>query len=121
MPATRHIYTSIVLFPYLFTINNLILLHSEFFYVNILQESLLPDVFISYSWSNSHSAAEKSGKFGPGALGWADPRQIKAVLQEAGIRCWIDIEMVGKEKVNFLTLCILGNFACFLSSADFFS
>ena len=77
-------------------------------------------MFISYSWSNSHSAAEKSGKFGPGALGWADPRQIKAVLQEAGIRCWIDIEMVGKEKVNFLTLCILGNFACFLSSADFF-
>ena len=68
--------------------------------MNIFQESLLPDVFISYSWSNSHSAAEKSGKFGPGALGWADPRQIKAVLQEAGIRCWIDIEMVGKEKVR---------------------
>ena len=64
-------------------------------------------MFISYSWSNSHSAAEKSGKFGPEALGWADPRQIKAVLQEAGIRCWIDIEMVGKEKVRtgFCHIC----------------
>ena len=57
-------------------------------------------MFISYCWSNSQNAAEKSGKFVPGAVGWADPRQVKAVLQEAGIKCWIDIENVGKEKVR---------------------
>ena len=62
----------------------------------------MPDVFISYSWANSQNAAEKSGKYLPGAVGWADPRQIKAVLQEAGIKCWIDTENVGKEKVRGL-------------------
>ncbi|XP_060554389.1 uncharacterized protein LOC132715413 [Ruditapes philippinarum] len=62
------------------------------------EDALLPDVFVSYCWSNSKNAAEKSGRINPDSLGWGDPRQLKAVLQKQGINCWIDVENVGKDK-----------------------
>ena len=31
-----------------------------------------------------------------GALGYGDPRAIKEHLSDNGIKCWIDVERVGK-------------------------
>ncbi|KAL4230338.1 hypothetical protein ACF0H5_010721 [Mactra antiquata] len=62
------------------------------------QETMLPDVFVSYAWSNSLTAAQKSGKVHSDSIGWGDPRQLKGVLENNGISCWIDTEFVGKEK-----------------------
>ncbi|KAK3588393.1 hypothetical protein CHS0354_028970 [Potamilus streckersoni] len=57
-----------------------------------------PDVFISYCWTNSEDAARKRGHREPDAIGYGDPREVKNYLQRNGIECWIDIEMIGKEK-----------------------
>ena len=35
------------------------------------------------------------------ALGFGDPRQIKQYMEEKGIRCWIDIEQIGKVSIIF--------------------
>lgn len=62
----------------------------------------MPDVFLSYCWSNSLSAAKKSGRIHSESLGWGDPRKLKDILENNGISCWIDTEYVGKEKVGFI-------------------
>lgn len=54
-----------------------------------------PKVFISYCWSNSHSAIEKGSREIDGALGWADPRQVKTYLEQYDIPCWLDVEQAG--------------------------
>lgn len=55
---------------------------------------LLPKVFFSYCWCNSHDAIAKGTKDQKGSLGWGDPRKIKENLEENGIRCWMDVERV---------------------------
>ncbi|KAL3880394.1 hypothetical protein ACJMK2_032638 [Sinanodonta woodiana] len=57
-----------------------------------------PDVFISYCWTNSEDASRKTGHRVPEAIGYGDPREVKNYLQRNGIECWIDVEMIGKEK-----------------------
>ena len=52
------------------------------------------DVFISYSWSNSHEAVGKGTrglrKDGKSTLGWLDPRTLRTFFAERGIECWLD-------------------------------
>ncbi|XP_052813517.1 uncharacterized protein LOC128240741 isoform X2 [Mya arenaria] len=63
------------------------------------KELSLPEVFISYCWSNSRQAQEKSMRIKEEALGHGDPRDIKNQLERDGnLHCWIDTEYVGKEK-----------------------
>ncbi|KAK7485956.1 hypothetical protein BaRGS_00022822 [Batillaria attramentaria] len=54
-----------------------------------------PAVFISYCWSNSRDAQKKGTQCPPSALGWGDPREIKAFLEKKDITCWLDIEQTG--------------------------
>ncbi|KAK3098103.1 hypothetical protein FSP39_016142 [Pinctada imbricata] len=55
-----------------------------------------PECFVSYAWSNSQQACNKGTKYREGALGDADPRELKEFIEEEGkLRCWIDIERVG--------------------------
>jgi len=79
----------------------------EEIYLCVLQkDKLLPDVFISYCWSNSRLAQQKSMKMNQDALGYGDPREIRNQLENEGaIHCWIDTEYIGKEKV-FLFVCV---------------
>ena len=51
---------------------------------------------MSYCWANSHEAVKKGTKSVPGALGWADPRDLKKHLEKHGVSCWMDIERVGQ-------------------------
>lgn len=55
-----------------------------------------PPCFISYCWSNSRKAIKKSSKSKSAALGKIDPRDLKDKIEEAGIKCWMDIEQVGQ-------------------------
>ncbi|CAD5120956.1 DgyrCDS9504 [Dimorphilus gyrociliatus] len=55
-----------------------------------------PPCFISYCWSNSLSAIKKGTKMNESALGKTDPRQLKDKLEQAGIKCWMDVEQVGR-------------------------
>lgn len=58
------------------------------------------DVFISYAWVNSSSAIQaKQAKEKQGSLGHGDPRQIKTLLEQNGIKCWLDIERVGRVSI----------------------
>ena len=48
------------------------------------------DVFISYSWANSHEAVAKGTKKNTTSLGWLDPRSLLAFFRENGINAWLD-------------------------------
>ncbi|CAD5126525.1 DgyrCDS14632 [Dimorphilus gyrociliatus] len=52
--------------------------------------------FISYCWSNSQMAINRGTKLNEKALGKTDPRLLKEKLEEAGIKCWMDIEQVNR-------------------------
>jgi len=54
------------------------------------------DVFLSYCWANSQSALDHGSRSVKGAIGAEDPRHIKALLEEEGLTCWIDIEKADK-------------------------
>ena len=58
-----------------------------------------PAVFISYCWANSHEACAITTEATKGSLGYGDPRVLKHHLEQNGIRCWIDIEQVGKVSI----------------------
>jgi len=70
-------------------------------------EIQFPEIFVSYCWANSRNASEKSMRINEEALGWGDPRSIKEYLQTQGLGCWIDTEMIGKEKVNLRVLVLI--------------
>ena len=55
-----------------------------------------PQCFISYCWANSAEAVGKGTKSTKEAVGYGDPRAFKTYLEENGIRCWIDVDNVGK-------------------------
>ncbi|XP_078600268.1 uncharacterized protein LOC144875240 [Branchiostoma floridae x Branchiostoma japonicum] len=61
------------------------------------QTQQFPPCFISYCWANSEDAC-KMGQVTrhPGAVGRVDPRQLKSHLEEKDVKCWMDIERVGK-------------------------
>ena len=52
--------------------------------------------FISYCWSNSHSAIKKGSREVPGGLGATDPRVIKDEMESRGYTCWLDVEQAGR-------------------------
>jgi len=56
-------------------------------------------VFISYCWANSKEACSITTQAKPGSLGYGDPRALKTYLENGGIRCWLDIEQMGKVSV----------------------
>ena len=49
-----------------------------------------PDVFISYSWSNSHDAVQKGTRPTKTSLGWLDPRRLTQFFLDNGISAWLD-------------------------------
>jgi hypothetical protein len=54
------------------------------------------DVFISYCWKNSSSAAE-AGDVSE-YIGLTDPRFLKAEIErETGLKCWLDVEQLGSD------------------------
>ncbi|KAL4228297.1 hypothetical protein ACF0H5_013728 [Mactra antiquata] len=55
-----------------------------------------PSCFFSYTWVNSSQAVNLGTRAVSGALGSGDPREIKQYLEDNGIKCWIDVERVGK-------------------------
>ncbi|CAH1232773.1 MFHAS1 [Branchiostoma lanceolatum] len=61
------------------------------------QTQQFPPCFISYCWANSEEAC-KMGQVTrhPGAVGRVDPRQLKSHLEQKDVKCWMDIERVGK-------------------------
>eukprot|EP00058_Branchiostoma_floridae_P020994 XP_002606484.1 hypothetical protein BRAFLDRAFT_126447 [Branchiostoma floridae] len=61
------------------------------------QTQQFPPCFISYCWANSEDAC-KMGQVTrhPGAVGRVDPRQLKSHLEQKDVKCWMDIERVGK-------------------------
>ncbi|CAH1783022.1 unnamed protein product [Owenia fusiformis] len=56
---------------------------------------VIPSCFISYCWSNSQNAIDLGSREKDGAIGWADPREIRKKLGENDIDCWLDIEQLG--------------------------
>ncbi|CAD5126323.1 unnamed protein product [Dimorphilus gyrociliatus] len=55
-----------------------------------------PPCLKSYCWSNSQKAKSKGTKFNEKAIGKTDLRLLKDRLEEAGIKCWMDIEQVNR-------------------------
>ncbi|XP_050400370.2 uncharacterized protein LOC126817438 [Patella vulgata] len=51
--------------------------------------------FVSYCWQNSQEAINKGSRVIQGAIGAADPRDIKVYLEKNNIKCWIDVERAG--------------------------
>ena len=82
-----------------------------FFYV--LQKKEHPVVFLSYCWSNSHSAVKQGTREVPGALGALDPRQLKKRLEQNGFSCWLDIMETGKVFPSVLVYCMGAHFLSF--------
>lgn len=74
--------------------------------INDLHKSILQDInienqptpecFISYCWSNSRKARNKGDDFSDSSIGGIDPRDLKLKIEETGIKCWLDVEQVGK-------------------------
>lgn len=56
----------------------------------------IPECFISYCWNNSRKARNKPQNFTDTAISNTDPRDLKERIEETGIKCWLDIEQVGK-------------------------
>ncbi|XP_021344441.1 uncharacterized protein LOC110444385, partial [Mizuhopecten yessoensis] len=50
--------------------------------------------FISYAWVNSQQAVALGSNKKEEALGYGDPREIKAFLEKKGVPCWLDIEQM---------------------------
>lgn len=76
--------------------------------LNSIQKSLKKtskksaDIFLSYCRVNSQDAIDKGTPFkGNDALGWEDPRSLKAFLEKEGYTVWIDYEQVGAKKTLF--------------------
>ena len=59
---------------------------------------LKPQCFISYCWGNSDEARKKGTKTTSQAIGHGDPRECRTFLEKHGIKCWIDVDNVGKVK-----------------------
>ncbi len=59
------------------------------------------DIFLSYCRVNSQDAIDKGTPLKPGALGWGDPRAVKAHLEKLGYSVWVDFEQTGKKKTLF--------------------
>ncbi|WAR27954.1 PATS1-like protein [Mya arenaria] len=55
-----------------------------------------PPCFFSYTWVNSANAVAQGTRKLDNALGYADPRGIRDFLEENNVKCWIDVEQVGK-------------------------
>lgn len=60
------------------------------------EENNSPECFISYCWKNSKRARNKDSIYSDDAIGNLDPRELKEKIEEAGVRCWLDIEQVGR-------------------------
>lgn len=55
-----------------------------------------PPCFISYCWGNSLMATKKGTKLNNKSIGKTDPRLLKDKLEQAGVKCWMDIEQVSQ-------------------------
>ncbi|XP_078679687.1 uncharacterized protein LOC144915298 isoform X2 [Branchiostoma floridae x Branchiostoma belcheri] len=61
------------------------------------QTQQFPPCFISYCWANSEEACNMGQVTRyAGAVGRVDPRQLKSHLEQKDVKCWMDIERVGK-------------------------
>ena len=63
-------------------------------------------MFLSYCWSNSRAAVKLGTREQEGALGATDPRDIKTILEENGLSCWLDIHESGKVCISFHGLVV---------------